>query len=376
MPRSNDTVRLQRVDGFGVLDNFTSITITNDMTAPSEVSVELGDDHTYASLTDKIAIGSQYKAFVNNKLRMTGRIEADDVPADAGGGSVTRFVIRTKLADAMFDTAEPKTRVKNVSIRDMLLAVYSKLDYTERDFVFDAYVSRDLLTGRVSVGQGGKTRFDLEPIKIDAAKVQTGETIYDFADRHLRRHGLMHWDSPDGRIVVGEPNDVQAPIYFLRYRRTGLTSLNNVLNATRARDWSGIPSAVVVHGRSGKPGRPKQRITGWAMDPDVYDAGFYRPVIIEASGIRKQALADRAAMRELSARSKNKDSVVFVSDGLSFWDGLRGIEWGIDTTCSVDSDVANLNGSAFYIHKIVLKRDARNGDVANVFAIRRGVWLL
>jgi prophage tail gpP-like protein len=216
----------------------------------------------------------------------------------------------------------------------------------------------------------------LEPIDVKTAKIQPAETILDAADRHLRRHGLMHWDSPDGKIVVGAQNDTQDPIYFLRYRRTGDTHLNNLLSATRGRDWSGIPSAVVIHGRSGKPGRPKDRITAWAKDDDVYDAGFHRPIIIHANGIRQQALADRTAMRELSARSKNKDSFNIECDGLSYWDGYFGIQWGIDTVCSVDSDTANLSGGAYYIHRVVLHRDTQQGDVTQLSAVRRGVWLL
>jgi prophage tail gpP-like protein len=202
------------------------------------------------------------------------------------------------------------------------------------------------------------------------------ETIYDAADRHLRRHGLLHWDSPDGKIVVGAPNDDQDPLYQLRYRRTGDVHLNNVLSANRTQDWSGIPSAVVVHGRSGKPGRAGGRITAFAKDSDVYNAGFYRPLIIVADGIRKQALADHAAKRELAARSKNKDAYTMSVDGLSYWDGYSGIQWGIDTTCAVDSDTVKLAGGVYYIFRTEFRRDAQSGDVTNISAVRRGIWVV
>ena len=376
MPRSPDTVKVQLVDGSGEIDNFTSLSITNSMTEPSEASIEFGDDYTFPALSEHVALGRQYKVFVNGRLRLTGRIESEDVPADAGGGSVTRFVIKTKLSDACFTSAEPAVKVKNTSIKAFLLNIYMPLGYEEKDFTLSPYLSRDLITGVDSSGQGSPGRIDLEPLKVDQAKVQASESIFDAADRHLRRHGLIHWDSPDGRIVVGAPNDTQDPIYFLRCRRTGDVHLNNVISVNRGRDWSGIPSAVVIHGRSGKPGSPKSRITAFARDDEVYNAGLYRPIIISAEGIRKQSLADRAAQRELSARSKNKDTLSIETDSLSYWDGYQNINWAADTVCSMDSDTASLSGQAYYISRVTLRRDAGGGDMASLSAIKKGVWLL
>jgi prophage tail gpP-like protein len=249
------------------------------------------------------------------------------------------------------------------------------LGFTESDFVLSPYLSRDLITGLDSRGRGAPGRTDLEPIKVDQAKVQNSESIYDAADRHLRRHSLIHWDSPDGKIVVGSPNDTQEPSYFFRYRRTGDTHLNNVLSATRGQDLSGIPSTVVVHGRGGKPGRTKQPITGFAKDDDVY-RNFHRPVIIVADGIRQQALAEAAARRELSARSKNKDIFSIETDGLSFWNGYRNVDFAIDTVCSIDSDVVGLSGEPYFIPRVTLRRDANGGDTTSITALKKGVWIL
>jgi prophage tail gpP-like protein len=376
MARLRDTVKLVSVEGLGEIDRFTSIMISHDLSqnTPTEAAIELGDDGTYPSIQEIIQNGKYYKVYVNGQLNITGRIESQDVPTDSSGGSVTRFTIRTKLADAMFCTADPLTRVRNTSVKDFILELYHPLGITEEDFLFDASVARDLMTGRTS--SRGKAPVNLDPIKIDAAKVNPPEAVFDAADRHLRRHGFMHWDSPDGRIVVGQPEDSELPMYFLQYTKGGNSQYNNVLSATRTQDLSGIPSAVVVYGLNGTKGKAKNRIVALAKDSDVYDAGFYRPIVVQTDSIRTQALADKAALRELSARSKNKDNFVIETDGLSYWDGRDLINWGIDTVCTVDADVANISKGAYFIHRVILTRDAQDGDRTNLVALRRGIWKL
>lgn len=372
MPRWPDTVEIQAVDGSGSLDRFTSVSITNDITEPSEAAIEIGDDGTWPDFQDVVALGKEYRCFVNGKLRLTGRIEADDNPADASGGSTTRFTLRTKLADAQYRSAETSISLQNTTIKEFLLQLYAPLGYAEKDFFFVQSESRDLLTGKSSRGVDAPVK--LEKMTVEDAKVNPPETIYDAADRHLRRHGLMHWDAPDGRIVIGAPNDTQDPLYALRYSKRGNGHANNVLSATRTKDWSGIPSEVVLHGRGGIRGRTTHPIVSLIRDQDLVNAGFNRPVVIVAEGIKNQSLADKAARRELAARSKNKDNYVFELDGLSFWDGYHTIPWGLDVVASVESDVAAVHGGAYYIHRVVLSRDAQGGDKTNITAVKRGIW--
>ena len=377
MARLPDKVRVEIIGqgSAASLDNFTSFQITNDITSPSEGAFELGNDTTWADLQPYIAHGTQYRVFVNNSLRLTGRVELDDIPCDATGGAVVRFTVRTKLADAQYAAADQGVRVKNTSIADFLKALYAPLGYSDADFVFAPYTARDLMTGGNTSGQGSPVEVDLEPLKTDAARVQAGETIYQAADRHLRRHGLMHWDSPDGKIVVSSPNDEQDPIYWVIANRYD-PQFNNVERFTRAMDYSGIPSTLAVFGVGGKAGRARVRVGAFAADFDVQDAGFVRPVLIVSQGIRTLNLADRAAARELSARSKRKDCFEVLADGLSYWNGSDSVPWAIDHTCAVSSDVAGGDLGAYYIHRVVLRRTAGEGDATNLNILRRGIWKL
>lgn len=383
MSRLADKVKVEVIGATGnknTLDNFNSLEITNSITEPAEAAFELGNDDTWSKIEDLIKPGTQYRVFLNDKLRLTGRVELNDIPLDAAGGADVQFTVRTKLADAMFASARAGIQVKNSSILDFLLELYSPLGYTESDFYFpnEAYKSRDLITGVDTSGQGtqSNTPEDLEPIKRPDAKVQPPETIYDAADRHLRRHGLMHWDAPDGKIVVSAPNDEQVPIYFFRSFTGKQGRENNILSATRSRDWSETPSTIGLFGVGGSRGFSKAKVSAIRTDKDVKGAGFYRPIVIMAEGIKTQAIADRAIAREMSARSKRKDAWDIEFDGLSYWNGRENIPIGIDTVANIISNIAGGPLGAYYLHNVTHRRDAANGDTTNISLVQRGVWKL
>lgn len=379
--RPRDYVRVELIaDGTksgGTLDAFTSFEIRTDMTMPSTSSFEIGDDQSWGSLGDVFEIGRKFQVFINDRPRMLGRVEMNTAPIDPQAGAVIQFSVVTKLSDAMIASALQSVRVQNVSIKQFVLELYKPLGYVEKDFIFAQATARNLLTGqRKTTGERPK---DLEPIKIEEARVKGGETIYAAADRHLRRHGLMHWDAPDGRIVVGTPNDEQDPTYIFNAHRSyagGNPDTNNIMSASRFRDWSGLPGVVGVYGVGGKRDFTKSRIAALVDDVDVIKAGFYRPVAIVAEGIRTQELALRAAQRELSARSKRKDGWDILTDGFSHWDGQEAILYATDTTCMVNSDVAGGNAGVYYVHACTMQRNAQSGDSTQLEVVRRGIWRL
>jgi len=95
-----------------------------------------------------------------------------------------------------------------------------------------------------------------------------------------------------------------------------------------------------------------------------------------AEGIKTSGLADRAIARELSARSKSKDSFDIESDGLNWWSGTASIPWGIDTVAEIRSDVAGGSCGAYYIHRVISRRSASEGDVTNITLVKKGIWKL
>ncbi len=380
MTRIHDEVRIEAIapDGSnGVLDNFTSFTIDNDITQPSQANFELGDDGTFESMAVFTAPGVVYTVFVNGLKRLTGRVEFQDAPMNASQGAVIRFTVKTLLSDAKFSSAKQGTNFKNVSILDYLLELYGQLGYTIDDFEFtNPAAARDQMTGRPTTNQGFPQTVDITTHKVGEARVRPPESIYEAADRQLRRHGLMHWDSPEGKIVVSAPNDTQEPIYYLRCKRGFEGRNNNVLSITRTLDYSGIPTVLGVFGVGGKRGFAKSRVSSVVVDQDVIDAGFNRPVAILAESIKTQTVADRAANRELAARSKQKDSFTCHIDGLSWWDGDRNIPFGYDTVSDVQADTAGGLLGSYYVHRVSMSRDAQGGDNTHLTVLKAGIWNL
>ena len=358
-----------------VFDRFTTLQIVNDITSPSEAAFELGDDGSWKDIETFVRMGAVYKVFVNNRLRLTGRVELNDVPVDAAGGTAIRFTVRTKLADALYSSANPNLGVQKTTLKAFILSLYKPLGYAEEDFIFDQQISRDLMTGKPSQGAGPPPA-DLAAIEEDQAKPNPPETIFECADRHLRRFGFMHWDSPDGRIVVGAPNDEQDPLYHFRMFRGPEGRINNILALQRVRDFSEIPGLVAVIGTGGKAGFKKKGLSGFAFDNDVSDAGFARPITILTEGIRTQAMASAAARRELSARSRRKSTFRVTVDGLSYWDGREKVDYGTDTVADIVTDLVGGPVGSYFIHRVGLSRTPADGDIASLDMVERGIWRL
>lgn len=358
-----------------VFDQFTSFELVNDITTPSEASFEVGDDGTWDEIEDFIALGAEYRVTLNGSPRLTGRVELTDVPIDASGGSVVRFTIRTKLMDAMYASGDLKSFSKDISLEDFILRLYAPLGYTKDDFEVQSNLARNLLTGEDMEGSG-EDKADLEKITLDEAKVNPPESIYAAADRHLRRFGYMHWDSPDGKIVIGAPNDAQKPRYSLFMCRGEKSEFNNALEVTRSKDWSGIPSAIRLYGKNRKRGTARTPVRAIVTDEDVDGAGFHRPVTIIADAVKTNEMATRAARREMSARSKLKDCLEFQVDGLGWWNGNRSVPWAVDSTCNVQIDTAGGAIGSYYIHRTTCRRDAAGGDISVLTMLKKGVWVL
>lgn len=363
----------------GVFDQFERMTLVNDLAGPSEATFEMGDDGAPSDLAEIIAPGSQVLIFLNDKDRLQGRLEVSGVPISAGGGARIRLTARTRLADARYGSADPKTKIKNTSIKDFVISLYEQVGIGSDFVVFEPWAERDLMTGK-----GGPTgpAVDLEPIKEDQAKVQPPETVFDAIERHLRRHRATQWDGTGGRIVVGRPDDEQEPRYKLQLHRFGEASrANNILSISKIRDWSEVAHEIHVYG--GSPGRStaKAGIKGIAIDADVLavvgqDLHFSRVAMMPDQQIKTQQQADQRAVRELSSRSRRKDAYDVAVDGWSYWNGHEQIPWAVNTT--VDLHVETLGGpmGKFLIHRTSCEMSAGGALTTKLSLAAPGIWII
>lgn len=373
-----------RVEAIGVpgsqaaafnFEDFTSFGLHNTMLGPSECSFELGDDTGYERLSQYLKLGARFRVFVNDRLRLTSRIEQHDAALKADSSMTESFTVRTKLTDAIASSAPLNVRVHNVSIKQFLLAIYASVGVTEADFDFRGDVSRDLITGRSSRGKAPPR--PLEPLKEEEQKVQPPESVFAAADRYLRRQGLMHWDGPDGRIVVAAPDDQQSPLYILQCLRGAAGQYNNVLEIERSQDVSEAPTELGVFGTGkGKAGFASVKGAAVVSNPELIAAGFTRRFAILDESMASHELALRRAQRELALKNRGLEKIVVTVDGLAYRDGRDPIPWAPDTTADVLADMIGGALGVYYVEDVMMVRNATDGDKSRLTLCPRGVWVL
>ncbi len=377
MARPNDLVRIDSVQGdFSlVLEQATNYEVVNDLTAPSEARFEVGDEGTWAELQDAIAIGTRFIVSVNRKPRLRGRLLTRRLPQSPDTGTTVQVSVRTVLADALFTTCDPKLNLRRATLRDAVLGAYAPLGLSEADFLFAADVARNILTGK---GGSSKAPADLQAIQEDAAKPQPPETVYPFVERHLNRFHLSHWDGPDGRIVVGSPDDEQTPIGQLRSRRPPNAAGNNVLDCEKIEDFEEVPKALWVFGAGGGRDLSRRKVS-W-VEPDVtlvaVEPSLERSVVVIDDAIRTQAQAEARARREMTMRSLTKDAFRVRVDGLSYWDGHELIPWAPDTVADLHVDVVGAAPGPYLIYRTVLRGNPDDGHIAELDLVAKGIWRL
>lgn len=372
--RPRDVIRIETEKG--AFDAFNSIQLVQDLFDSSTAAVEIGDDGTWKEIEQIVAPGKPFKVFCNGLLQMTGRCEVNEVPVEASSGTVVSLTCRTKMADARYASADPKTSFKDVSVKKFVLSLYAQLGYTEADFQFAPAADVDLITGKK---RGHPDPIDLEPLKAEQAKVSPPETIVEAASKHLARHHLIHWDAADGRICVGRPDDTQAPFYRFLCKRGTQAAGNNVIGARRIKDWSEVPSELWVYGGTVGKDITKSAFRGLAVDLDLLavaaDAGhFHRAVIIPAEGAKSLAQATARAQRELAARSRRKDAWEFEIDGWAYWNGSELINYAINTTCDVDVEtVGGVSNGRYLLSRIARSLDPKKGATTAVQVVAPGI---
>lgn len=375
-------------------EDWTSLSLTSSILKPAEASFELGDQTGWDRLVELVDLGGQFRVFVDDRLRMTGRIEAKNSVSDARQSATQRFTIRTKLSDALYSGAPQNVRLQGRTMREFILALYADLGLTEADFDFRGNVSRDVMTGRITRGPDAHSRrrgidgrliadppagFEALEETEENTKVQPPESIFEAADRHLRRHGLLHWDGPDGRIVVAPPNDMQDALGTLRSIRGedgGAGQFNNVLSLERDQDVSEAPTEMGVFGMGGKAGFARASVSAVVRNQALIDRGFTRRAAVLDEALTSKAIARHRACREFVTRSRGLDRITVVVDGLSYRDGGDPAPWAPDTTVDVFDDTLGGVLGIYYIEETQMQRDAANGDVTRLSLVKQGVWQL
>jgi prophage tail gpP-like protein len=376
VPRQADIITVRTPEGeFG---KWESLSVTNDITTPTQAVFTIGDEGVWQELQDLVSPGSEFTVLLNGHPRMKGRAEVNEVQLSPQSGTVLQLTIRTKVADARYASASPEVKVEDTSIKDFILACYGPLGFTEADFVFAPFAARNLITGEAA---GAAAPEDFEEVKVDQAKVSPPETIYDAVERHLKRYGATQWDAPDGRVIVGRPDDGQDPTYKLQSKKGAASVANNMGAPRKIVDWSEVPLEINVYGASAGRSAAKASLKGVVINDDVqavFDATghFNRRVLIPTQQGKTQAQVDRAAQREMSARIRRIDAWQIDTDGWSYWNGERQIPWANNTTADVDVDTVGGPQGRYLIVRVDLKLSTTGGTTTTLQLVAPGVWVI
>lgn len=374
---NGEVVTIESVGGSGPsvrIDRATQYDLTRDLTAPFEARIEMGDGGTFEALAPALSIGRRITLALNGTPMISGRMLSRGSPVSAMSGATVTLTVRTRLADAQFASATPFS-LRNATLKDAVLGAYKTLGMTEADFIFDANVSRDLFTGKA---KGGSAMVDLAKVSEEDARVRPPETVFEFCDRHLRRFGLMHWDAPDGRIVVGKPDDTLPPTYAFQLVRSGRG--NNVLDARRTEDYEQVPTALSAYGQGGGRDYRRARVSGSVSDQTLsgLEQALPRPTMVIDESITTKVQAEARARREMAQRCLNRDSWDLTLAG---WteriDGRStGVPYSPDTTASVRVDVVGPASGIYFVWRVSHRGSVGEHHTTTITAAQKGVWVI
>lgn len=376
MKRPRDQILLL-TEGGGAFDKFESIDLTTDVTAFTELSIKVGNAGAWPQIESILYPGRGVKVLLNGRLQFVGRVESDDIPTESSTGTIPTIKCRTKLSDAKYASADAALKFTDVSVKDFILKLFEPLGYGPADFLFAPMTAVNLVTGKTRYG---KPPADLEAAKADQLKVQPPETIWECALRVLKRHHMIIWDVGNGQIVVGKPDDTQAPLYKFLCRKGPASRGNNVLSVKRIIDWTDVANEVWVYGGGVKKDVMRAPNKGVAVDLDVAQeyarsGNFNRRVILPDDAAKTLDQASAKAKRELAARIKAKDAWEVKADGWSLWDGAGLIPYCINTTAELDVDDGGPGGRGRYLSlKVSRSLDKDSGPTSTIGLVAPGTF--
>lgn len=351
----------------GAFDRFERLTLVQSITAPAELVMETGDLASFGALASAFALGAPWRVYLNGRLRFQGRVYDVDETLSADGGT-TSVMIRSRFHDAHYASADPAIRLVGASVAQFIAALYAPLGYTAADIVIAPGADRDIMTGRSAAGAAPAV--PLEPLRGEQSKVNPPETIQAAAERILKRLGLMHWETPDGKLYVGKPDDAQQPLYLFRCE-VGSPG-NNVTSVKRARQGSDVPSEVRVFGQTtDRDGTNPQRFTVTEAVPGM--SWSYRPVILPAEGARTRAAAQAQAKRERAQRMRRLDALDVALDRWSYWNGTEAIPLAPNTTAEVKAGLLGLL-DRYYVERVQFTLSADASTSTSLSLVAPGTW--
>jgi prophage tail gpP-like protein len=417
------------------LEDWTSYRFDSDIFTPADafsLSIGIGTSNSQtlksnlARLRDKLRPGAEIKFWVGygskRALQGTGIVDSREITND---GSGTSFSIEGRdRAALMFSAADLSLYSADDTLVDLCKRATAEWSI---DVFADPSSMRELRTGEASAGAsaralrkkaaelgipgrrysknlvdavakgtldasdlgisqsakdrsgGGITPLEIYALKVKDARVQSGETVWDFLDRHARRLGVLMRMSPDGNLNLLALDYGQEPAYMLRRTldaktrgapSSGLSqNQNNILAGGERYDTSSLYKQVVVHCRVRDPedgplflnspsptaikpkARPRKPTTRIARDAADDALPFERTLRVQDDNIRTADEAVRRAYRELAKSRMGARVLDYTVRG----HGSDGLVFATDTVAIVQDDLVGVNGPYYVVSRSFIR---------------------
>lgn len=338
---------------------------------------------------------------VDGKQQVVGQIDQVSL---GESGSAAKLSGRDYMADLVEDRVNPAAKVtKNMSLADALLLVAAPQGVKK---IEGPNSRRNILTG-TTVGNAAPPR-DFKQVKLDEYKPgEGGEGLYAYMDRVVARHGeTLQPSSRRDTVVLAHPDFGQSPSGRIqRYRDPRRAIENNIIGEPRAtRDWSSVPTVVLVCGKQGIASRGKTALSATVklrdfapnalndLSPEVRasivdvvpdpaapppnvdgERHFYRLLFHRDEQARNQEQLQRVANRLMSERLRATLKYEVTLRGHS--DPATGAMWAVDTTIDVVDEVCNIN-ETLWIAKRTLMYERSRGATTKLECWRLNTLLL
>jgi len=305
---------------------------------------------------------------VNGQSRLIGRI---DHTRRGDDGLAITCMGRDFIGDILECNVDPLLKIKEGD--ELLNAITTAAGPAGINAVFDDDgAMRELRAGRkVKVRQKKPSK---KKKKLNEYKPMPGQGMYEFLNKISAREGVTLQAGPNrNTLVISSPNYDQDPLYRIFRTRDQLTGAhNNIESAVADRDFSKMPTYVIVQGAYAKPGQKGDRFTQmfdmWSISArfvselgrslqdvtvssrwvpgqnpaeEVLRGALYRLLVIRDDDARSAEQIEKSAKRAIAERMKDTLEYRVTLKGHIAPDS--GALYSQDTMIQVDDEIADLH---------------------------------
>lgn len=406
------------VDGQAI-DAWQSYTFESDMFTPADacrLSLGVGTSDTRAlrkritELRDSIFVpGKRIELYVTHggitSLQATCVVDARNVENDAESGTTFTVEGRDLASYLVDDSAPPELFKEGVTLMEVAreavkpwgLSVRtdatgardirtgkSRIEATPRNIqdrardlgIPAASLSRKILEGidngtidpnafatsksALATKASGISSAQIAQLKIKQAAPHSGESRWEFLDRHARRMGVLMRMGPDGTLNLSTLDYGQAPSYRLvRKIRDGRD--NNIVAGGERYDTARLYSDVRVMGKMKGKNAIRSNVDVRVSDFNHDALPHEKVLLIHDSTVRTVEQAEGRAWRELAKSRQGARLFSYTVLG----HGMGGRIFAADTVAHVQDEVVGIN-QPLYVVSRTLTRSESAGPVTTL----------